>query len=144
MNDRFAVISVSPTLLGFHCYIAAEIDALAGSTDRAQVQYLRAIALSRESGATFLAAIASVGLLTLLANTSRIADTLERYSDLIEYWARTGGWVQQWTTLRNFAGLLRPSTTRRPPLSRHRRRPCPRRTNHNRQRRRFRCRGPPP
>lgn len=29
------------------------------------------------------------------------------YRDLIDYWERTGSWVQQWTTLRNLAQLLR-------------------------------------
>ena len=28
------------------------------------------------------------------------------YQALIDYWARTGGWIQQWTTLRNLARLL--------------------------------------
>ena len=107
MNDRFAVLTVSPTLLGFHSYVAGEIDALAGRTDRAQVHYLRASTLSRESGATFLDAIASVGHLTALARDGRVADALDGYRALIEYWARTGGWVQQWTTLRNLAELLR-------------------------------------
>lgn len=36
-----------------------------------------------------------------------MADALDGYRDLIGYWERTGGWVQQWTTLRNLAALLR-------------------------------------
>ena len=92
---------------GVPSYVAGEIDALAGRTDRAEGHYQRASTLSRDSGATFLDAIASVGLVTALASAGRVADALDGYRALIEYWARTGGWIQQWTTLRNLAELLR-------------------------------------
>ena len=107
LNDRFAAIAISPTLKGFHCYVAGEIDALAGRTDRAEHHYQRATTLSRHSGATFLEAIASVGHVTALASAGRLAEALDGYQALIDYWARTGGWIQQWTTLRNLARLLR-------------------------------------
>jgi predicted ATPase/DNA-binding SARP family transcriptional activator len=107
LNDRFAAIAISPTLKGFHFYVAGEIDALAGRTDRAEHQYQRATTLSRHSGATFLEAIASVGHVTALAIADRLAEALDGYQALIDYWARTGGWIQQWTTLRNLARLLR-------------------------------------
>ena len=92
---------------GFHSYVAGEIDALAGRTDRAEHHYQRATTLSRHSGATFLEAIASVGHVTALASAGRLAEALDGYHALIDYWARTGGWIQQWTTLRNLARLLR-------------------------------------
>ena len=107
LNDRFAAIAVSPTLQGFHAYVAGEIDALSGRTDRAEDHYRRASTLSCASGATFLEAIASVGRLTALASAGRIAEALDGYGALIDYWVRTGGWIQQWTTLRNLARLLR-------------------------------------
>jgi predicted ATPase/DNA-binding SARP family transcriptional activator len=107
VNDRLGAVAVSPTLNGFRSYVAGEIDALAGSTERAQEHYERAIALSRESGATFLESIAAVGLHTLRANAGQIEQALDGYRDLLEYWTRTGGWIQQWTTLRNLARLLR-------------------------------------
>ena len=107
LNDRFAAIAVSPTLKGFHSYVAGEIDALAGRTDRAEHHYQRATTLSRHSGATFLEAIASVGHVTALAGADRVAEALDGYQALIDYWAHTGGWIQQWTTLRNLAELLR-------------------------------------
>ena len=107
LNDRFAAIAISPTLKGFHSYVAGEIDALAGRTDRAEHHYQRATTLSRDSGATFLEAIASVGHVTALASAGRLAEALDGYHALIDYWARTGGWIQQWTTLRNLARLLR-------------------------------------
>ena len=106
LNDRFAAIAISPTLKGFHSYVAGEIDALAGKTDRAEDHYQTATALSRHSGATFLEAIASVGHVTALASAGRLAEALDGYHALIDYWARTGGWIQQWTTLRNLARLL--------------------------------------
>ena len=52
-------------------------------------------------------AIASVGHVTALASADRVAEALDGYQALIDYWARTGGWIQQWTTLRNLAQLLR-------------------------------------
>ena len=107
LNDRFAAIAISPTLKGFHAYVAGEIDALAGRIDRAEHHYQRATTLSRHSGATFLEAIASVGHVTALASAGRLAEALDGYQALIDYWARTGGWIQQWTTLRNLARLLR-------------------------------------
>ena len=106
LNDQFAAIASSPTLKGFHSYVAGEIDALAGRTDRAQRHYQRATSLSRHSGATFLEAIASVGHVTALASANRLVEALDGYQALIDYWARTGGWIQQWTTLRNLARLL--------------------------------------
>ena len=39
---------------------------------------------------------------TPAASTRRCAG----YRDLIDYWERTGSWIQQWTTLRNLARLL--------------------------------------
>ena len=106
LNDRLAAVATSPTLRGFHRYVAGEIDALAGRTDRAEQHYQQAIADSRVSGATFVEAIASVGLVTARASAGRIAEALDGYRDLVDYWARTGGWIQQWTTLRNLARLL--------------------------------------
>jgi predicted ATPase/DNA-binding SARP family transcriptional activator len=107
LNDRLARLAASPTMEGFHAYVAGEIEALAGRTERAEQHYERAIALGRVSGATFLEGIAAVGVLTLRANTGRINQALDGYRDLLEYWARTGAWTQQWTTLRNLARLLR-------------------------------------
>jgi hypothetical protein len=66
----------------------------------------RAIATARESGATFVEGIAAVGRLTSLTRAGRSGDALRGYGDLIDYWDRTHGWVQQWTTLRNLASLL--------------------------------------
>ena len=106
LNNRLAAVASSPTLRGFHRYVAGEIDALAGRSDEAEQHYQQAIADSRASGATFVEAVASVGLVSARSHAGRIADALDGYRDLVDYWARTGGWVQQWTTLRNLAGLL--------------------------------------
>lgn len=106
LNERIATIEASPTIEAFHSYVAAEIDALAGQSERAEAQYERARRLAADSGATFVEGIASVGLQTLRANAGRIGEALDGYRHLIDYWERTGGWVQQWTTLRNLARLL--------------------------------------
>jgi predicted ATPase/DNA-binding SARP family transcriptional activator len=105
-RDRLAAIAVAPTLVAFSHYVTAEIEAVAGATDRAEENYEAAIALARGSGATFVAGIASVGLMTSRERAGRMAEALAGYRELIGYWERTGGWVQQWTTLRNLARLL--------------------------------------
>lgn len=107
LNDRLAAVATSPTLEAFHHYVAGEIDAQDGEADRAEQHYERAITLARTSGATFVGSVASVGLLTGRAAAGRVGDALDGYRDLVDYWERTGGWVQQWTTLRNLARLLR-------------------------------------
>ncbi|HZD71520.1 MAG TPA: transcriptional regulator, partial [Actinomycetes bacterium] len=106
LNDRLAAMATSPTLLGFHHYVAGEIDSAAGRREQAEERYARAIELARSSGATFGAGIASVGLMTVRADAGCIGQALHGYRDLIDYWERTGGWIQQWTTLRNLAQLL--------------------------------------
>ena len=65
------------------------------------------IDLARASGATFIVGIASVGLLTVLADTGRFHDALRGYRDVVDYFARAGNWTHQWVTLRNLAQLLR-------------------------------------
>ena len=41
------------------------------------------------------------------ADAGRIHDALRGYREVIDYFARTGNWTHQWTTLRNLADLLR-------------------------------------
>ena len=107
LNERLAAVARSPTLEGFRRYVAGEIDALAGRNRRAEDHYEDAIRLARDTGACFLEGIASVGLVALHARQGRVVEALDGYRDLIDYWKRTGGWVQQWTTLRNLVGFLR-------------------------------------
>ena len=72
LNDRMAAAAVSPTLRAFAAYISGEIDSAAGHPELADEQYTRAIDLARSSGATFLIGIASVGLVTVLADAGRV------------------------------------------------------------------------
>ena len=48
-----------------------------------------------------------MGLLAVLGTAGRVEDALRGYADVIDYFARTGNWTHLWTTLRNFAALLR-------------------------------------
>jgi hypothetical protein len=107
LNDQLGRIAVAPTLVAFHHYVAAEIAALATDGDAAERRYQLATSLARRSGSTFVAGVASVGLLTRRVAGGRVAETLTGYRDLIDYWERTSAWIQQWTTLRNLARLLR-------------------------------------
>ena len=106
LNDEFRADAVSPTLLAFHHYTHAEIDALAGDRMQAVSHYDAAIELARTVGSTFIQGIASVGRLSQFAADGRTHEALEGYRELIDYWERTGAWVQQWTTLRNLADVL--------------------------------------
>ncbi len=99
--------AMSPTLRAFSAYIDGEIDSIADRPDQADEHYSRAIDLARSSGATFIIGIATVGLLTVLANAGRVTDALRGYREVIDYWDRSGNWTQQWVTLRNLARLLR-------------------------------------
>jgi tetratricopeptide (TPR) repeat protein len=107
LNDRMTATAVSPTLRGFGAYISGEIHSAAARPDLAEEQYTRAIGLAQTSGATFLVGVASVGLLTVLADAGRVHDALRGYREVIDYWDRSGNWTQQWVTLRNLAQLLR-------------------------------------
>ncbi|MCW6008362.1 winged helix-turn-helix domain-containing protein [Micromonospora sp. CPCC 205371] len=107
LNDRWLASAASPTMLAWHAYVAGEIDSSTGHHADAERQYQRAVDLARDSGATFLVGVASVGLLAVRARTGRVDDALRGYRDVIEYFARTGNWTHQWTTLRNLADLLR-------------------------------------
>jgi predicted ATPase len=107
LNRELERKAASPSLEALHSYVAAEIDRLAGLTDRAEHEYRHAIAVARSCGSTFVDGIAGVGLVSLQAACGRVGEALQGYADLIDYWDRTGGWVQLWTTLRNLATLLR-------------------------------------
>ena len=106
LNDRMGDVVTSPSLIGAHEYAAGEIASAAGRRDEAEAHYRRAIELAGVSGATFLDGIASVGLVRTLEEAGQTTAALSRYQSLLDYWERTGRWVQQWTTLRNLARLL--------------------------------------
>jgi predicted ATPase len=106
LNDRLAAVAASPTLRAFHAYVAGEVDNAAGRYEAAEDHYTRAIALARTTSATFIDGIAAVGLVTVRTAAGRTDEALRGYRNLIDYWERTGGWLQQWTTLRNLAHLL--------------------------------------
>ncbi|HEX6870399.1 MAG TPA: BTAD domain-containing putative transcriptional regulator, partial [Micromonosporaceae bacterium] len=107
LNDEGLAGATSPTMLSWGAYVAGEIDSYAGRGEPAERHYLRAIDLARDSGATFLVGVATVGLLALRAKAGRVHDALRGYRDVIDYFARTGNWTHQWATLRNLADLLR-------------------------------------
>jgi predicted ATPase/DNA-binding SARP family transcriptional activator len=107
LNDRGGEGAVAPSMLAWSAYTAGEIESAAGHVEVAEQHYERAIELARSSGATFLVGVATVGLLTVQTAAGRIHDALRGYREVIDYFARTGNWTHQWTTLRNLAELLR-------------------------------------
>jgi hypothetical protein len=88
-------------------YVTGEIESSTGQAEPAEQHYRRAIDLARSSEATFLVGVATVGLLTVLADAGRVHDALRGYREVIDYFARTGNWTHQWTTLRKLADVLR-------------------------------------
>jgi tetratricopeptide (TPR) repeat protein len=107
LNDRALAGAVSPSMQAWGAYVTGEIETSVGRRDRAEPHYVRAIALARTSGATFLVGVASVGLLAAQAAAGRVHEALTGYREVVDYFARTGNWTHQWTTLRNLADLLR-------------------------------------
>jgi predicted ATPase/DNA-binding SARP family transcriptional activator len=107
LNERGPAGAASPTMRSWGAYVAGEIESLAGRSELAEQEYVRAIGLARASGATFLVGVATVGLLSVRAATGRVGEALTGYRDVIEYFARNGNWTHLWTTLRNLADLLR-------------------------------------
>ena len=98
--------SVWPGALAMHHYAAGEIDNLAGAWTPAAWHYREASRVSEACGASFVQALAAVGLVSVQAASGDIDAALRGYAELIDYWERTGAWTQQWTTLRNLADLL--------------------------------------
>jgi predicted ATPase/DNA-binding SARP family transcriptional activator len=107
LNDRGLAEAVSPSMRAWGAYVVGEIETAVGRRDRAEPHYVRAIDLARTSGATFLVGVASVGLLPARADAGRVREALVGYREVVDYFARTGNWTHQWTTLRNLADLLR-------------------------------------
>jgi predicted ATPase/DNA-binding SARP family transcriptional activator len=105
-NERATSAATSPTELGFSRYAAGEISNAARDWVAAEAQYQEALAFASASGASFLQGVASVGLVSVQAAGGRVFEALTGYRELVAYWEETGGWTQQWTTLRNLADLL--------------------------------------
>ncbi|MEU7813408.1 hypothetical protein [Pseudonocardia sp. NPDC049154] len=107
LNGRGTAAAVSPSMRSWAAYVAGEIEGLAGDLAAAEAHYRTALRLARGVGATFLAGVASVGLLAVLARAGRVHDALRGYTRVVDGFARTGNWTHLWATLRNLADLLR-------------------------------------
>ena len=94
-----------PCHQAFTIYTAAEMEA-STDPDLAVEHYGEAIALAGSVGATFVAGVASVGLVRLWGAAGRVHPALEGYRTLLAGWRRSGHWTQMWTTARNLATLL--------------------------------------
>jgi len=107
LNGRWKAVASAPSHRAWAAYYDGEIENTAGRRGRAEQHYLRAVALGRSSGDTFVVAVATVGLLSVLPRDGRAQEALTGYREVIDYFARTGNWTHQWTALRNLAELLR-------------------------------------
>jgi predicted ATPase len=96
----------SPSLRAWTRYVEGELEGLSGDWPAAEDAYREAIDTATGTGAQFVVGVAWVGLVSALTAGGAIGDALHGYQQLIDRWERTGGWTQQWTTLRNLADLL--------------------------------------
>ncbi len=86
-------------------YIFGEIQAAGGRPSA--IDYLeRAVDGAHRVGSAFTIGVAGLTLCTLTAADGDVVEAAGRYRDLIAHWLRSGGWTQQWTTLRHAAALL--------------------------------------
>jgi hypothetical protein len=106
-HSRRTTDGAAPSMRSWDSYVDGEIEAFAGFPDAAVPHYVRAIELARSSGATFLAGVATVGLLAAQVNGGHLRAALTGYREVIDYFTRTGNWIHLWVTLRNLADLLR-------------------------------------
>ena len=107
LNDGGRAGAVSPSMISWGAYVAGEIDSLAGHGEQAERHYRQAVEQARRAGATFVAGVATVGLLSVRAAAGHVHEALGGYREVIDYFARTGNWPHLWVTLRNLATLLR-------------------------------------
>jgi predicted ATPase len=66
----------------------------------------QAFALADRVDLRFLRGISLVSVASLSARLGRDAQAVRCFLEVVEHWHRGGNWVQQWTTMRNIAGLL--------------------------------------
>jgi predicted ATPase len=90
LNGRWTAVASAPSHRAWAAYYDGEIENTAGRRGRAEQHYLRAVALGRSSGDTFVVAVATVGLLSVLPRDGRAQEALTGYREVIDYFARTG------------------------------------------------------
>ena len=94
-----------PTAIGFTAYAVGEIESLRASEH--SVPWLeKAIAVAETVGSSWTIGAAGLTLSTQMAARGETTAAARSYSDLIDHWLRSGGWTQQWITLRHAAALL--------------------------------------
>jgi predicted ATPase/DNA-binding SARP family transcriptional activator len=62
--------------------------------------------LAESAGNEFLAGVVVVSIASVLGRHGDPTRALHAFRDVIAHWRNTGNWMQQWTTLRNLAGLF--------------------------------------
>jgi hypothetical protein len=78
LNGRWTAVASAPSHRAWAAYYDGEIENTAGRRGRAEQHYLRAVALGRSSGDTFVVAVATVGLLSVLPRDGRHSRRLRR------------------------------------------------------------------
>jgi DNA-binding SARP family transcriptional activator/predicted ATPase len=95
----FAATSGASVYRAFAAYAAGEVAIRAGDHDQARTRLREATRAAVDASASFIEALASTALASLLVRTddSRAAGTLHR---VLAHWRQMGTWPQIWTTVR--------------------------------------------
>jgi hypothetical protein len=97
--------SPNPTTQALALYTEGEC-LLDQDPDRALGLLDRSRNLAESSGNEFLAGVVVVSIASVLGRHGDPTRALRAFRDVIARWRNTGNWMQQWTTLRNLAGLF--------------------------------------
>jgi len=96
----------SPSARAWHHYVSGEIAGRRHDWPTAASHYRVAIDEADAGGVSFVAGVASVGLLSAHVATGHYREAITGYLNLLEHYERTGGWKYQWTTVQNIADML--------------------------------------
>ena len=100
--------NAAPTLrtTAWSDYIEGEVLRAEGQSAAAMTVLRQSITLAEEISDDFVAGVASVSLVSVLARAGRTREAAARFPRMLDFWRRGGAWPQQWTTLRIAAEVL--------------------------------------
>jgi hypothetical protein len=96
----------SPSGKAWHHYVSGEIAGRRLDWTAAASHYRVAVDDAHAGGVSFVAGVATVGLLSAQVATGQYREAITGYLDLLDHYERTGGWKYQWTTVQNIADML--------------------------------------
>jgi predicted ATPase/class 3 adenylate cyclase len=104
LNRAYAL--TAPSLSAWNHYISGEIAGRQREWATAESHYRAAVDDAHAGGVSFVAGVATVGLLSAKVATGQYHEAITGYLDVLDHYERTGGWKYQWTTVQNIADML--------------------------------------